>query len=63
MYQSLHHLRRRLEVEVKVQVWIREGFRDQERLWKLDLDSRSDFVNGVQKVLDVEGKTSDNGPG
>jgi hypothetical protein len=41
-------------VEVKVQVLIREGFWAQERLRKLDLDCRSNFVNGVQKVLDPE---------
>jgi hypothetical protein len=43
-------------VEVEAQIAVRGSFRDQERFGKLDLDGGGNFVNGVQKALDLEGR-------
>jgi hypothetical protein len=55
-HQCLHHLSRGFEVEVEAQIAVRGSFRDQERFGKLDLDGGGNFVNGVQKALDLKGR-------
>jgi hypothetical protein len=53
-YQGLHHLRRRLEVEIETQVVAGVVLRGYERLRKIPLDGGGDFVHSVQKVFDLE---------
>jgi hypothetical protein len=55
-YQGLHHLRRRLEVEVETQVVAGVVLRGYERLRKISLDGGGDLVHSIQEVFDLEGR-------
>jgi hypothetical protein len=48
MYQGLHHLRQRLEVEVETQVLTGVGFRGYGQLRKFSLDGGGNFVHSIQ---------------